>query len=84
MTENDKKRYLEAEAFIRLSLSNDGRAFLGEIGKDFDKAMQALLYAKVEDLATAQGAARALHETLKKITDAHTRVEKQGNTHGAS
>lgn len=60
----------QAESLMRLSEHPDGRAFLKQMADDFDKAMRTLLYAKAEDLATAQGHARALHEQLKKLEDA--------------
>lgn len=69
MSLDDKK--LKADAFVRLSQSNDGRAFLNEISADFDGIMQKLLYAKPDELQAVQGHARGLHEILKKISDAH-------------
>ena len=74
---------VKAEALYRLSQLNDGRVYLDDLNDDFDKAMKMLLYAKAEDLATAQGAARALHEQLKKFTDAR-KVLDAGNLHVAS
>lgn len=71
-----------AEAFTRLLQTTDGRLYFEELSYEFDKAMRALLYASSEDVYTAQGHARAIHEQLKKFTDAKKYIE--GNTRGAS
>lgn len=60
----------EADSLVRLSRTLDGRTFLNRTAKEFDAAMQRLLYAKRKDLPTAQGVARGLHETLKEFDDA--------------
>jgi hypothetical protein len=59
-----------AEAYVRLANNSDGRVLLKNLADEFDKAMKGLLYAKPEDIFTAQGHARALHEQLKKFSDA--------------
>lgn len=66
---------LVAESLLRLSQEPDGVKFLKSLEEDFDKAMQTLLYAKPEDLPTAQGTARALHEQLKKFVTARKVIE---------
>jgi hypothetical protein len=65
----------QAESLVRISRTADGQFFLERVAREFDHAMQRLLYAKRKDLPTAQGAARALHETLKDFDDAVKAIE---------
>ena len=72
-----------AERLVRLSESPDGQVFLRGMSNDFDKAMQTLLYDKADTLVASQGYARALHEQLKKFTDAKAEIlaaKTKGNT----
>ena len=77
---SDKERRIAAESLIRLSENPDGIRFLRGVEKDFDAAMQGLLYAEPDKIHTAQGEARALHEQLKKFATARREIEA-GNTH---
>jgi hypothetical protein len=72
-----------AERLVRLAESPDGQALLHDVGKDFDAAMKKLLYGDDNTLPTDRGYARALHEVLKKFTDAHAEMlaqQQKGNT----
>lgn len=73
---SNEERRRKAEALVRLSTSGDGFIYFKELQHDFDTAMQALLYADAASLQTAQGAARALHEQLKKFSDARLHLER--------
>lgn len=55
----------------QMATSPGGKIFLDAIQRDFDKAMKYLLYCPVNELASAQGKACALHEVLKIVSDAH-------------
>ena len=63
-----------AERLIRLTENPDGQAYLQLLNKDFDMAMQKLLYGDASTLPADQGYARALHEQLKKFTDARAEM----------
>jgi hypothetical protein len=64
------ERKLRAEALVRLTESNDGRLFLGEIQTELDNVMKKVMYCDDDELRTVRGHARALFEILKKFEDA--------------
>lgn len=69
----DKKK---AESLGRLREHPDGNAYLRELAKDFDEAIRLMLYAESDQVLSAQGKARALHEQLKKFDDAEKALRR--------
>jgi hypothetical protein len=67
-------RVVEAEKLLRLLEYPEAKLYFGLMQKDFDDAMKRMLGCPREALETERGYARALHEQLKKFSDARTEV----------
>ena len=67
---SDAERKAALESLVRLSENVDGSKYLTGLVEDFDVAMKHMLYEEPDKLLSAQGKARALHEQLKKFSDA--------------
>lgn len=67
MSQEEQK--FEAQAYLRLLETEEGKVLVRALQKDFDAAMMQLLFAK-DDLLTSQGRAQTYHFVLKKFTDA--------------
>ena len=67
---SDAERKAALESLVRMSETPDGAKYLGTLAEDFDKAMIMFLYADPDVVLAAQGKARALHEQLKKFSEA--------------